>query len=366
MPRHVQRPERPERLEASVIGTVALAVVLLVVSAVFLAWGRFVDPAGNAAADPGPAASPAGAVASTSLTPEPTPVATHRTHHHSQQVAPQRIVLRTEAIKRIKVPKLPKEVSLPTTFRVSTFNVLGASHTTAGGRHARFAAGVTRMRYAVQLLQGAGVTVAGLQEFQPPQYGVFRQVAPGWGVYPGAQLGQAAMANSIVWRSDVWELVSAQTIQVPYFGGNPMPMPYVQLRNIESGRTVWFFNTHNPADAHGPAQQYRNRAVAIEIALAQRLGADGSPVVFTGDMNDREPYFCPMTTQTDMHAANGGSTGTPCVMPSGPTNVDWIMGNTAVTFANFHSDYTPLVQRTSDHHFVYADATIPAADSTQR
>ena len=53
-------------------------------------------------------------------------------------------------------------------------------------------------------------------------------------------------------------------------------------------------------------------------------------------------------------------------MPPGPTNVDWIMGNGTVSFENFHSDYGPLVQRTSDHHFVWADATIPADGSAQR
>ncbi|GAA2146040.1 hypothetical protein GCM10009844_21560 [Nocardioides koreensis] len=363
MSRHSQRRQR---LEPSVIGTVALAVVLLVVSAVFLAWGHVVDPTDGAAADPG-GRDLVEAAGTTSAAPADAAAATQA----QARVAPQRIVLRGEVFKRVVEKKQRKskrsgEVSLPTSFRVSTFNVLGASHTTAGGRHARFGAGVDRMRNVVQLLQGTGVSVAGFQEFQPPQYGVFRQAAPGWGVYPGAELGQAAMANSIVWRTDVWELVSKQTIQIPYFGGNPMPMPYVQLRNLQSGRTVWFFNTHNPADAHGPAQQYRNRATALEIDLAQRLGADGSPVVFTGDMNDREPYFCPMTMQTEMHAANGGSTGTPCVMPDGPTNVDWLMGNGAVSFANYHSDYGPLVQRTSDHHFVWADATIPADGSRQR
>jgi len=274
------------------------------------------------------------------------------------------MVVRGQVIEPIKVT-VPKklhrdEVSVPTTFRVSTFNVLGASHTTGSNGRRGFAAGTTRMQWAAQMLSASGVSVAGLQEFQSPQYNVFRNAAPGWAVWPGPALGQASMANSIVWRTDVWELVDTQTLSVPYFHGRPVAMPVVQLRNLESGRTVWFFNTHNPADAYGPAQQYRNRAVALEIGLAQRLSADGSPVVFTGDMNDREPFFCPMTTQTEMHAANGGSTGTACSMPPGPTNVDWLMGNAAITFSNYHSDYSPLVQRISDHHFVWADATIPA------
>jgi hypothetical protein len=357
MSRHAQRPDR---LEPTVVGTVALAVVLLVVAAVFLAWGRFIDPAEDAAAEP--ETSLAGASGSTSVRTESS---SSSTDAERQEPPRRQQVVTGQVLEPIKV-KVPKklhrdhQVSVPTTFRVSTFNVLGASHTTGSNGRRGFAAGTTRMQWAAQMLQASGVSVAGLQEFQSPQYNVFRNAAPGWAVWPGPALGQASMANSIVWRTDVWELVDTQTLTVPYFQGRPVAMPVVQLRNLESGRTVWFFNTHNPADAYGPAQQYRNRAVALEIGLAQRLSADGSPVVFTGDMNDRELFFCPMTTQTEMHAANGGSTGSSCAMPPGPTNVDWLMGNSAITFSNYHSDFSPLVQRISDHHFVWADATIPA------
>jgi hypothetical protein len=354
MSRHVQRPDR---LEPTVVGTVALAVVLLVVAAVFLAWGRFVDPAEDAAAEPDTSLAGASGRASV-LTQSPSPSASSEPERPRRQQ-----VVQGQVIKPIKVtvPKLHRdEVSVPTTFRVSSFNVLGASHTTGSNGRRGFAAGTTRMQWAAQMLQASGVSVAGLQEFQSPQYNVFRGAAPGWAVWPGPALGQASMANSIVWRTDVWELVDTRTLSVPYFQGRPVAMPVVQLRNLESGRTVWFFNTHNPADAYGPAQQYRNRAVQLEIGLAQQLSADGSPVVFTGDMNDREPFFCPMTTQTEMHAANGGSTGSSCAMPPGPTNVDWIMGNAAIAFSNYHSDFSALVQRITDHHFVWADATIAA------
>lgn len=359
MSRHAQRPRR---LEPTVVGTVALAVVLLVVAAVFLAWGRFVDPAQEASAEPDASLADASSAASARTTSSSTSDETEAAgpHQRRQDVVPGRVIEPIEVTVPKKLHREPAEVSVPTTFRVSTFNVLGASHTTGAHGRRGFAAGTTRMQWAAQMLSASGVSVAGLQEFQAPQYNVFRNAAPGWAVWPGPALGQASMANSIVWRTDVWELVDTQTLSVPYFQGRPVAMPVVQLRNLESGRTVWFFNTHNPADAYGPAQQYRNRAVALEIGLAQRLSADGSPVIFTGDMNDREPFFCPMTTQTEMHAANGGSTGSACAMPPGPTNVDWLMGNAAITFSNFHSDYTPLVQRISDHHFVWADATIPA------
>lgn len=245
----------------------------------------------------------------------------------------------------------------PTVFRVSTFNVLGAGHTAKGGNKTGYASGATRMGWAVSLLRGASIDVAGFQEFQPPQYAVFRNQMPGWGVYPGASLSRGSMADSIVWDQSQWDLVEARTIDIPYFGGRPVAMPYVLLRNLGSGQKIWFANFHNPADAHGPAQRFRDRALSLEIGLANNLHADGTPVIITGDMNDREEYFCPMTADAPMHAANGGSTGGACAPPS-HMDVDWIFGSTDLDFANYTSDDSRLVKRTSDHPFVWAEATL--------
>ena len=60
------------------------------------------------------------------------------------------------------------------------------------------------------------------------------------------------MANTIAWQRSTWQLVEARTIQIPYFHGNLIRMPYVLLRNRLTGREAWFYNSHNPADAHGP------------------------------------------------------------------------------------------------------------------
>src|SRR5690349_12194944 len=54
-----------------------------------------------------------------------------------------------------------------TTFTVSTFNLLGSSHTPVGGRRAP---GTTRMVWANQLLAKHGVDVVGFQEMQADQY----------------------------------------------------------------------------------------------------------------------------------------------------------------------------------------------------
>ncbi|ANH36578.1 Endonuclease/Exonuclease/phosphatase family protein [Nocardioides dokdonensis FR1436] len=245
----------------------------------------------------------------------------------------------------------------PTTFRVSSFNVLGANHTKAGGRHSRFTDGVTRMRWAIQILANEGVTVAGLQELQAPQYNTLRSSAPVWQVYPGPGLGPGPMANSVIWRSDVWTRVEAATVAIPYFGGRRVPMPYVLLQHNATGQQVWFANFHNPADAHGPAQKWRNAAVGIEAALANRLTATGTPLVMTGDFNDRAEFFCPITRSSSLRAANGGSTGSACAPPA-RMNVDWILGSPDITFSSFAALETELVNRTTDHPVIVATGTI--------
>lgn len=244
----------------------------------------------------------------------------------------------------------------PFSFRVSSFNILGHGHTTPGGNKPSYADGTQRMRWAIDIMNGAGVTVAGLQEYEAPQHHVLAST-PGWEVYPGLQLGNPALANSIVWRSEVWELLEGYTLDIPYFHGEPKPMPYVLLRHHESGREVWFANFHNPASTRGPAGHLRTEATRRETELAARLTADGTPLVLTGDMNDRHEFFCTMTAGAPMRAANGGSTGSACVLPP-DAKIDWIMGSLDITFSDYAADRGGMVPRTTDHPFVHATATV--------
>ncbi|WP_426244891.1 endonuclease/exonuclease/phosphatase family protein [Nocardioides sp. LHG3406-4] len=266
-----------------------------------------------------------------------------------------------------KLGRVPVGATAPTSVRISSFNILGAGHTAPGGNRTGYAAGSTRMQWTTSLLQLHDVDVVGFQEFQPPQYTAFMATLGGqYGVYPGPELGPAAMANSIAYRLDKWELVTATGIDIPYFGGNPIKMPLVLLKNKQTGRQIYFANFHNPADAQGPAQQWRNQATQIQVDMVNNLRATtGLPVFITGDMNEREEYFCPITTQASMKAANGGGTGPgSCAMPPKPWQVDWIFGSPEVTFSNYVADRSPLVARTTDHPMVVADATVAAAIGT--
>lgn len=394
MSRHAGKTARPKaRVKPSVLAASVLVLGLIAVPATLFADGRPGEPSDAAPV----AALPPSPVASVSPTIEPTPEpAPKPTRKHEtrpvvgsggkvvpgttlelapnagaleralrrkaeallrgEEAEPGQPAVPVEPVEPVE-PGGPVESVLPTTFRVSSFNVLGAAHTEAGGTRPEYARGETRMRWAMSVLRSANVSVAGLQEFEQPQHAAFQQAAPGWDVFPGLKRGRSSLANSIVWRSDVWQFVRGETINIPYFHGQPKPMPYLLLRHVGTGREVWFTNFHNPASVRGPAAHWRREAVARESALADRLAASGAPVIMTGDMNDRAAFFCPMTARSQMHAANGGSTGASCNPPPN-MRIDWIMGSAGVSFSGYEVRDDALVDRTSDHPAIIASATI--------
>lgn len=287
----------------------------------------------------------------TTPTDEPTEIVT--------DVPPQSV----KDAKRLKrsLAWLRRGLADETTFRVGTFNVLGSSHTARiGGNKRGFASGPTRMGMAYSLISQADLDVIGFQEFEESQYSRFRSLAGSrWDVYPGPSLDRGSIRDSIAWRTDVWKLVEANSIAIPYFGGDLIRRPVIKLENIESGREVWFFNTHNPASTpnHGNNAHWRGVAVSIQIRLANELGADGTPVVFTGDYNDRAEVFCPIVGGTELEAANGGGYSGGCDTPD-RMDVDWIFGS-GMEFSGFVSASQGVIGRVSDHPFIYAEAYIP-------
>ena len=258
---------------------------------------------------------------------------------------------------------------VPTTFTLSSFNVLGSTHT---GPNSRFASGVERMSLAVKLLDKHGVDVVGFQELQMDQWAEFTRLAGDrFGVYPGG-ISRRAVQNSVAWSLDMWEQVAEQSflVDIPYFDGELYPMPVVLLRNKLTGVEAWFANFHNPATnrKHPNSTQYRRQAVAIETALANRLISESDrPLFITGDMNDREKFFCAMAGGAPMKAANGGSfKDGVCTPPPYPMPVNWIMGaKKRGKFSNYVRDDSKLVNQITDHFVVRADVTIkPTAVAT--
>lgn len=247
----------------------------------------------------------------------------------------------------------------PSSFTVSSFNVLGASHTPAGGRRA---SGATRIRWANRLLRIHRVDVAGFQEMQASQASRFLSLTRGeWALYPGLQLRRIDSDNSIGWRTDKFDLVQATTVNIPYFNGNPRPMPLVLLRDKATGMLAYFANFHNPAETARYRNQGRYRAAAtgVQIAIQRKLFNRGIPRFVTGDMNERAPYFCRVTKEAPVIAARPTSIRRNGVcLADRPRAVDWILGARKVRFSNYVEDRGPLVDRTTDHPVIVSDVTV--------
>jgi endonuclease/exonuclease/phosphatase family metal-dependent hydrolase len=242
----------------------------------------------------------------------------------------------------------------PGAFTISSFNVLGASHTTRHGNEPWMGSGAARTRGLVQIIVKHSIDVAGLQEFQRPQWDAFRtRAGAAFGMYTPPH---TRTDNTIIWRKSMFDLARKRSVSIPYFDGHRLRMPYVMLRYRPTGRTFWVGDFHNPAETAKYHRQgtWRAEATRLEVALADRLRASGVPVLIVGDMNERHSYFCNMTANGGMHAAAGGSVGRPCRPPE-YDGIDWIFGSSGVHFVSHSVDDSSLVDRTTDHPVTVAE-----------
>lgn len=243
-----------------------------------------------------------------------------------------------------------------TSFVISSFNVLGSSHTTAGGNKPQYRSGPARIHDAVKILEQEKVEVVGFQEFQTNQAKEFLKIAgEDYGLYPGPKLGGGPVQNSVAWRKDTFDLVKPATFEIPYFHGHKMKMPVVLLRHKRTGQEIYVLNIHNPASTKrvGDQERFRDAATQIEIDLVNRLRATGKPVFLTGDFNEREEAFQKVTRGAAMTSADA-----PSGKPAKRMGIDWIFGTQGVRFSGYERRDDALVDRTTDHPVVTARATI--------
>lgn len=241
---------------------------------------------------------------------------------------------------------------------VASFNVLGASHTVRGGKG--MLPYTRRIPKAIRLIDRLDLSLIGFQELEEVQWRLFKDLTGGrWAFWPGNRLGGIPVRNSVAWRRAEWERVERHTYEVPYFHGNLVRNPYVRLRHRATGKQVWLMNTHNPADARGPAARWRRQSLRIQARLANRLEATGRPVVFTGDFNDRERALCPLTRLTDLKSANGGgwSNGT-CEVPQ-YSRIDFIFLSQRLRATDYRLREGRLVDRITDHPVITAQVAFP-------
>jgi endonuclease/exonuclease/phosphatase family metal-dependent hydrolase len=230
-----------------------------------------------------------------------------------------------------------------TSFNVASFNLLGSSHTAAGGNKPGMASGVSRMRRAVATMKKHNIDIAGLQEFQGDQQKAFKRLAPNFGV-----VGEKD--NAIVYNKKKFRLVERRSVSIPYFEGHMKKMPIARLQDKKTGKQVWVVNIHNPADtkAHPRNAHNRARAIQIEQNVLRKLQATGIPVMITGDFNDRN------TVDRSMGQA-GMNSAAPRKAPSA---IDYIFGSRGIDFSNYVFDRRPQSSGTSDHPIVVSTATL--------
>lgn len=236
----------------------------------------------------------------------------------------------------------PAQPGGKSSFNVSSFNVLGSSHTNAGGNKAGLDSGVDRMRGAVAAMKSHNVDIAGMQEFQGDQQAAFKRLAPNFGV-----VGEKD--NAIVYNKEKFRLVEKRSFSIPYFEGNKREMPIAKLEDKATGKQMWVVNIHNPADTKDHPHNAANRAKAIRIEqdLMRQLQATGLPVIFTGDFNDRKSVDSSMDrVGMDSAAPNKAR-----------SEIDYIFGS-GVNFSNYTADHRTQSSHTSDHPIIVSTATI--------
>ncbi len=240
-------------------------------------------------------------------------------------------------------------------FKVASFNLLGASHTT---KSSRFATYRPRLNRAVVLMNRNKLDVVGTQEFQETtqfDYFVAKGYTKTWGSYYWNPAGKARdTENAIIWRKSTMEFVSGTTFDIPYFNGNTRHVPAVLLREKSSGRTAYFLNVHNPANVRGDAAGWRAKAIKIERAKIIELRKTGRPVFITGDFNDRQKAFCPLTAYKLTISPNSVPSNS-CVYPK-QSSIDWIFAAGQTRFSYYLRDTYSQRANISDHPIVQARA----------
>jgi hypothetical protein len=257
-----------------------------------------------------------------------------------------------------KRPRARKPVR--TSFRAATINVLGSSHTDR--KRSPYASGVKRIGNLVTILKSRGLPVAGLQEFQPDQRAAFAKAAPGWAMYPGGDSWDVG-TTSVVWRTKRFARVQARLTPMPFYEGKNRPAPSVLLRERKTGMRFWFSTFHLPRDTGKSVKAQRQRKVGTQrqIALVGELSKTRIPHILTGDMNERESWFCRFTRGTNMHTPVGGSNRGRCKPPA-RSGIDWIFGSGRLDWSGFTVDTSRLVRRTTDHAVRYAFASFNSKD----
>ncbi|MFP5504148.1 MAG: endonuclease/exonuclease/phosphatase family protein [Candidatus Sericytochromatia bacterium] len=235
-----------------------------------------------------------------------------------------------------------------TKFVLSSFNVLSSN----AGNGKGYASGTSRMHGVEDILQANNVSVVGLQEVDSKQLTEFKKIAGDeYATFKGAS-GKPGYHDAVIaWRKAEWKKVDTGLLDVPSYGGRNSKVPYVRLRNRQTGQEAYFVNAHNPANTRRYHNQdrFRNEAARREAELVDRLVQQtGLPVFLVGDMNSVREAHQIITKNAPLKAAN----------PPGKAGIDWIFGTKDAHFSKFRRDRGGLIGKTTDHPVVFTQVKL--------
>lgn len=240
------------------------------------------------------------------------------------------------------------EVNGATRFVLSSFNVLS----TGAGKGKGYAPGPERMQDVARILKANDVSVVGLQEMAHDQLVAFKKNAGDeYGTFAGASGRPGYHDTTIAWRKDNWKLIQGDHLTVPSYGGMDSKVPYVLLRNKQTGQEAYFIDAHNPANTRRfhNQERFRDAAARQEAALAKKLlEKSGLPVFVMGDMNSVGEAQKIFTERAPLKAAN----------PAGKRGIDWIFGSKDVKFSKFRREKGRIISKTTDHPVVFTNVKI--------
>lgn len=182
----------------------------------------------------------------------------------------------------------------PAHHRLVWLNAWANHHTAPGGDASWALSGTERMRLVVDHLRRVRADVGVLAEVELPQREAFDSFA-------GRQYGQVqtpdALDDVVVYRRDVFRLVSARTFQLRYQRGSTVRTPVVVLAERSTGRQVAVVPVHLPATTPAVGDQHAWRALDVRT-LAGQVRALKVPVIVAGDFNSRNTPLCDLTAPT--------------------------------------------------------------------
>jgi endonuclease/exonuclease/phosphatase family metal-dependent hydrolase len=225
--------------------------------------------------------------------------------------------------------------------RLTTFNILSSAMARGG---------IDRATRAARWVQGQEADVSAFQEVAKDQLRQMQKTLPGDHFFPRRTLGTRGSAIQIAWKTSEVKIIETGHVMRPFLGWQ-RPIPFVRLRDRDTGRGFWVMAIHNAPGGH---ETERDVSTAKEVAkIKQMLGKD-RPVFVIGDVNERSEFCSRVAGATPLVSMNGGSAKKPCPVPrfGGP---DWMLGSGA-EFSGFEKVYNGI----SDHPALTARAWVPS------